>query len=534
MRSWKRWSTVVILTVIVLVVSGCGAPTPEAVQGQAVEQAATVVEVAEETAVPTAEPTPKVLTIGHHVEPRALEPFLDTTAAFQSVNASTIEQLVYFTPDGRDVVPWLAESWAWEDEGRTLVLNVKQGVKFHNGEAFGAEAAKFCIERLMDAKSYVQWTELFESVEVVGDYAIAIHFSEVEGSALAVLARASYVYAPEYYTQVGAEAFGQAPVGTGPYQFEDWVIGDHVTLKAFPDYWGGTPKLDQVVWRFIPEQAARIAALETGEVDLITNLTAGVRPQIENNPDLEVLWSPGLRMFGTFFDTRLDHPVADAKVRRALNYAVDKDGLVALFDGDAVKLHGQLQIESVLGWNPDVDPFDYDPDKARALLAEAGYPDGFEMDLKYTTNRYPLDTEIGQAVAGYLEDIGIKVNQIPLEYGEFSRQFREEESMGPTMQWGFLFAPDPHMAVVNFRPGTDYNRWPDNPRANELIQAGRATTDPVEREKIYQELRRIWNDDPIAIYLVVPNDLYAIRKSITGFVPSVMQVVWLWDVDLAE
>lgn len=544
-RKNKKWASVFALLIVgSLILSACGpTPTPEVIEKVVtkvvketviVEGTPQVVEK-EVTRVVTATPMPepKVLVVGHHIDPDNLEPFSNTTAAFQSVTASTIEQLVMFAPDGSGIQPCLAESWNWSDDSKTLELKLREGVKFHNGEDWNAEAAKFNIELLMNAKAYSYWVGEFESVEVVDNNTVAIHFTEPAGYALAVLARGGYVYAPKYYQEVGAEGFGSKPVGTGPYQFVEWVKDDHITCKAFPDYWGGTPKLDEIVWRVIPEQAARVAALQTGEVHLITNVVPGSVDQIEADPNLELFSIPGLRLFVTFFDMRLDHPVADAKVRRALNYAVDKQGLVALFDGQATALHGQYMAPGVLGYNPDLDPFEYDPEKAEELLAEAGYPDGFEMPLKYTVNRYPLDAEMGEAVASYLEAVGIKVERVPLEYGEFKRQFYEE-SMGPTMQWGLLDPPDPHIMLSTFDKGSRFTRFPDNPRVFGLLAEGKRESDPKKREKIYQELLQIWNEDPLGIYLLVPNDLYAIREGVIGFEPRVDQVVDLRNVDLMQ
>lgn len=541
-RKNKKWASFFALLIVVsLVLSACGpAGTPEVIEKvvtQVVKETVVVEstpQVVEKVVTATPEPPePKVLVIGLNVDPQNLDPFSNTTAAFKSVTASTIEQLVMFTQDGSEIQPCLAESWTWANDGMTLELKLKEGVKFHNGEDFNAEAAKFSIELLMEAQPYARWVGEFGSVKVVDDYTVVIDFAEPAGYALPALARGSYVYPPEYYQQVGAEGFGSEPVGTGPYQFVEWVKDDHVTFAAFPEYWGGTPRLDEIVWRVIPEPAARVAALQAGEVHLITDLSPGSEEQIKADPNLELISVSGLRKFMTFLDSRLDHPVADPTVRRALNYAVDKEGLVALFDGHAKALRGQYLTEGIAGYDPDLDPFAYDPDKAKELLAEAGYPDGFEMDLKYTIGRYPLDGEMGEAVAAYLEAVGIKVNQIPLEYGEFRRQFYEE-FMGPAFQWAILPPADPHMTLVTFDEGSQFTRYPDDPRVFELIDAGRRETDLDERVKIHRELLKIWNEEPLGIYLIVTNDLYAIRKGVTGFEPGVMQVVYLVDVDLEQ
>ena len=516
---FRKVSVLVLLTVLLVLAGACAPAAPQqgAAQTDALEEA-----------------SEKVLTVGHHVDPINLDPYSNTTAAFQSVTAATIEQLVQFPPGEPEILPGLAESWTWSDDGMTLELHLKEGVKFHNGEDFNAEAAKFSVELLMAAVPYERWVGEFESVDVIDENTIAIHFSEAAGFALAALARGGYVYPPEYYQEVGPEGFGGAPVGTGPYQFVEWVKDDHITFEKFPDYWGGEPALDQIVWRVIPEETSRLAALQTGEVDLITNVTPGSMQPIQSDEDLQLYSIPGLRRFLTYIDSRLDHPVADPKVRQAMNYAVDKQGLVALFDDQATAMDGQYLPSTILGYNPDLDPFTYDPEKAKELLAEAGYPDGFDMTIKYPIDRYPLDNEMGETVAAYLEAVGIRVKQIPLEYGEFRRQHVEEESMGPAWMWGLLTPPDPHMTLSIFGEGSLYTRYADDAHVFSLIEEGKRETDPAKREAIYQELMQIWNEQPLGIYMISPNDLYAAQQSVTGFVPRSDQVVDLSSVDIEQ
>lgn len=476
----------------------------------------------------------EVLIVGHHVDPINLNPMSNTTAAFQSVTAGTIEQLVYFEPEGSDIVPGLAESWGFSDDGLVLTMQLKEGVKFHNGEDFNAEAAKFSIEQLKASPPYERWMQEFGDIEVVDDSTIAINFTEPTGFALAALGRGSYVLPPAYYTEVGAEGFGLSPVGTGPYKFVEWVKDDHTTFEAYDGYWGGDPALDRIVWRVIPEDAARTAALQTGEVNLITNVSPGQANTIRSEENLELVAIPGVRVFMTYLDSRLEHPVADPAVRRAMNYAVDKAGLVALFDGEARALHGQYLLPGITGYDESLDDFAYDPEKAKEMLAAAGHPDGFSMTLKYPIDRYPLDKEMGETVAAYLEAVGIDVEQVPLEYGEFRRQHVEEETMGPAWMWGLATPSDPHMMASLFGQGSIYTRFPDDERVFNLIDQGMRETDQAKREQIYKDLMKIWNEEPLGIYMIVPNDLYGVTSTVEGFEPRTDQVVDLRGVELGQ
>ena len=474
------------------------------------------------------------LVVGHHVDPTTLDPISNTTAAFQSVTAGTIEQLIYFEPSGSKVVPGLAESWQFSEDGMALTLNLKQGVKFHNGEDFNADAAKYSLETLKASVPYERWVQEFGEIEVVDDNTVRINFTEPTGFAEAALARGSYVLPPAYYAEVGTEGFGLNPVGTGPYKFVEWVKDDHITFEAFEDYWGGEPALDRISWRVIPEDASRLAALQTGEVHLITNVSPGQANSIREGEGLELISIPGVRIFVGYMDSRLDHPVANPTVRRALNFAVDKEGLVALFGGEARALQGQYLLPDIMGFDETLHPFAYDPEMAKQLLAEAGYPDGFPMTVKYTINRYPLDREIGETVSAYLEAVGIDVEQVPLEYGEFRRQHVEEESMGPMWIWGLATPSDPHMMASLFGQGSVYTRFPDDQRVFDLIDQGKRVSDAVAREQIYKDLMRIWNEEPLGIYLIVPNDLYGRRAEVEGFEARTDQVVDLRSVGLAE
>jgi peptide/nickel transport system substrate-binding protein len=343
------------------------------------------------------------------------------------------------------------------------------------------------------------------------------------------------MYPAEYHAEVGAEEFGAAPIGTGPYVFTAWNRGSSVEFEANPEYWGNAPQLAGIRFQIIPEEAARVAALEANEVHIITNLSDTSGERIEGNSDLVWVSREGARQFATFFDTRIESPVQDKLVRRALNFAVDKEALVQLFGGEATALQGQYLTPGALGFNPDVDPFVYDPDQAMSLLSEAGFADGFEISLAYTINRYALDKEMGETVAAYLEGIGLTVTQQPMEYGAFRDGFRGEVgALGPMYQWGLLTQPDPHWTLSPYQDGSDYQKMPDDPVAKDLIARGAESTDDAEREAIYQELVAHWNEDPIGIYLVVPNDLYATSASVTGFTPRRDQVLWLFDVGLSS
>jgi len=541
----------VILTVLISVLAGCGTPAPTAAPTTAAEKPTatpaaaaekpTDTPVAAEKPTDTPVPAPSrpggTLTVGHPTDPTELNPH-NTTAAYQSVFGQIVEQFVLFDTEKRGVKPWLITEWEWITD-KTLRIKLREGVKFTNGEDWDAEAAKYSLDLLSEARGYSFWVgDSYDRTEIVDKYTVDLYVNRIAGSWLAILARGGFAFPPKYTQEVGLEeGFYNEPVGTGPYQLAEWVRDDHITLEANMDYWGGPPPMDEVIFRVIPEEAARMAALETGEVDLVTMISAGSAKRIESNPDLVLAQRRGLRMFGTFFDMTEDYPVNDKRVRQALNYAVDKEGVAKLYGGYAAPMSPQWLTPDTIGYNPDLEGmYDYDPQKAKELLAEAGYPDGFEATIKYTINRYPLDKEMGETVAGYLEAVGIKVNQGPLEYGEYSRQHREidENPMGDMHQWGLLTPPDAFMTLILFRWNPDgprpYRHFGPNPELDELLDKGGDATDPAERIEIYKRATEIMAEDPPCIFLIIPIDLYGVSRKVVNFEPRADQVLWLHDV----
>ena len=471
-------------------------------------------------------PGKKVLVVGLHQEPQTLDPVATTTASYQSVTASTIEQFVYFGPDSAKIEPGLATSWKQIDP-LTLELKLRRDVKFSNGEEFDAESAVYSIKLMMMAKAYAIWTTEFAGAEPVDKYTVRIKTKRPSGMVLSGLARGGYVYPAKYHKEVGDAKFGTAPIGTGPYKFAEWQKGSRITFEPNPAYWGGPPKLGGIAWRIIPEESPRVAALQAGEVHLITNLSTASVSRIKSDSRLELVSRQGLRMFGSFFDELMDHPVKHKLVRQALNYAVDKQALVKLYGGEATVMEGQYLTSGTVGFNPNVKAYPYDPKKAKELLAQAGYATGFAMTLSYTIDRYPLDKEMGQAVSAYLDAVGLKVTQMPLEYGKYRDNFRAGPGKaGPIFQWALLTPPESSMTLNMWAKDVpDYRRFVSKPEIDELLEAGSRETDEKRRAELYQKLVAVWHEDPHCIYLLVPNDIYGKSKDLKGWQAQSDQVV---------
>lgn len=475
------------------------------------------------------------LTIGQSVDPPTLDPF-DTTAPYISVFAQICEPLMFWDSDDEGsayIRMHLAESYEWLDE-TTLRFHLRDGIQFTNGEQFDAAAAKFSLELLFSAFNYSQWLEgLLDEVRAVDDNTVDILLAEPAGFLPSVLAMGSFQVAPTDHQTRGADVFNQSPVCTGPWLFGERVRDDHITLVANDSYWRGTPSFDQIVYRIIPDDNARMAALEAGEIDIAVNIPLAAADRIERNAGLQLVSIPSLRQFATFFDTDNPNaqPLHDVRVRMALNLAVDRVAICEqLFSGRCTPMAGQFLTSNHSGFNPNLEVFPFDPDRARALIAEAGYPNGFSVEYTYTVGRYPQDRQAGEATASYLRGVGLQVTEKTVDFPEWARQFdarpRETTALYTV---GFLFGQDGYLALLGYVPGARF-RTSIMPQGFDdgMARASRATSES-ERVGHLQSAMAAINAEPFAIYLYALDDLYGVRAGVEGFKPRPDQTIRLLD-----
>jgi peptide/nickel transport system substrate-binding protein len=482
-------------------------------------------------AAPSAQPARDTLTIAQFVDPPNLDPF-NTTAPYISVFAQICEPLIYWDSDaaGNAVIKkLLATDYRWLDDLR-LQFKLRPGVRFSNGEPFNAEAAKLSLEQLFAAFNYSQWLkDLLKEVVVVDDTTVTLVLTRPAGHVVSVLAFGSFQIAPKDFRARGREAFNQSPVCTGPWVFKEHRKDSHITLTANPAYWGGTPRFRTITYRIIPDDAARVAALETGEVDIAPNVPHSAAARIERNASLKLLSIPSLRQFATFFDT--DNPKAkplhDVRVRLALNLAIDRGAICKqIFAGRCTPMDGQHLSKWHSGYNPALQAYPYDPAQARKLLADAGYGGGFEVDYTYTTGRYPLDKQAGEAMASYLRAVGLKVNERAVDFPQWAREFDANPRQTTALYTvGFLFSQDGYLSMLSFAQGKRF-RTSIMPRAFDaaMDQAARATDDAA-RTRAVQEAMAAISREPFAVYLYSIDDLYGVQRWAQGFTPRPDQTI---------
>lgn len=472
-----------------------------------------------------------VLTVGAGVFPKSLQTGQSSFAAL-SLIAQTNEALVGRDDQG-NLHPGLAEAWEPIDD-TTMRFTLRKGVKWHDGTEFTAKDVVFTINRIVDpATAYGLLARIGQvsGAELVDDHTVDIKTKSV----FPTLARAlsDIVIEPEhYYAAVGAEAVVQHPVGTGPFVFARYVPGDRYELTANPDYWGGAPKVDKLVIREIPEAATRVASLIAGETQIIEEVPVDLIEQIEASGNAkveEITTSAGLILT---FDVRTP-PFDNPKVREAFDYAIDKPTIFeAILKSKGELLDGQLLTKATLGHNPDISARPYDPEKARALLEEAGFDFNTTVSIATQSGKYTSDVDIVNAVVGMLGDIGVQATVNVVEGGVWS-QMTQAKDYGPMYMIGWYSLGDADFASVWFTELGKRSVW-INPEYDALFTEARSTTDETRRIAAYNRMMEIMHTENPAIFLFGLPSLYGVSDAISGYSPASDKVLRAAKVSIAE
>jgi peptide/nickel transport system substrate-binding protein len=492
--------------IVAMVLVGCAAqPVPSATGQQAEDQQAMEAE--------------KELVIVQGTEPWTMDMQWVTAQVIVNVG-NHIQQTLLDYDHSMTLQPNLAISWE-QLEPTVWQYKLREGVQFSNGEPFNAEQVKFSFDRVMapDSDSMRKGeTRYVSSVEVVDDYTVNFHTAGII-PLFDLYVTAKFPIVPQgYITENGAEHFATNPIGTGPYVLEEWVKDDHITLRKNPSYWGEEPKIDVLTFLTVPDISSRVATLLAGEADIATDLQPATVQEVENREGLSVVSRPGMRSVFLLFNTQIESPVTDRRVRQAINYAVDKDVIIeSILDGFGKKLEGQVLSEEYWGYQAALEAYPYDPAKAKELLAEAGYPDGFDLRIVSPRGRYMMDAEISQAVAGQLKDVGINVTVDTLEWGVFSEEQYSHEG-GPVFLLGYMTVPDAARMLSIWHSTHPNDQHPDA-KFDALSDAAINETDVDARREVIKEAVEYFREDAPVVFLHQQYILWGVHDRVQNFAP---------------
>ncbi len=441
-----------------------------------------------------------------------------TTNIFQNVVETLVER------DG--TTPMLAESWELLDDV-TWQFSLREGVSFTNGEPFNADVVKFSIERIMredneNSAALNLFTDAIASVDVVDDSTVNIVTTRPFPDLLDLLVGA-YMLPSGIADDPNFDANG---VGTGPYMLESWTVGEVLTLVRNPDYRGEQPFFSRVMYRTVPDTSVRTTEMRTGQADIIIQVPIEDLGRL-NEPGIEIVRIPSTQSMRIHLNAG-EPPFDDVRVRQAMNYGIDRATILDTLLEGAGRLMASPSGPEIFGYDPDLAPYPYDPDKARELLAEAGYGDGVEVTLQFTENRYVRDRAIGEAITAQLAEVGINVNANFSEFSQWLQLFNQEGNgfMVVAQEDNVLTLMAPNFASTN-QSFKRYNYA--NPEVDRLIEEASAELDTDKRLELYRELNQVLHDDAPWVFMWNPEDSYAISDDIHGFAPNGVGYFYIYD-----
>jgi len=468
-------------------------------------------------AAPTAAPAAKAsaatgeATLVLGVDAESMDPLVTTNAFSRSMMKAMFDTLVTLDPQLAPL-PALAVSWETPND-TTCRFNLRQGVKFHDGSPFNAEVAKYSLERFVDPNTKNPEAAVLKpitSVVVIDQNTLELTTDGPFAGTLSAVQNA-FMMSPTAVQAAGADV-AKRPVGTGQYKFVEWIPGERLVIEANPDYWGTKAKIQRLVWKPVTEASTRIVALRTGQADLIANIPPQLMDQV-SGPDMKLERVPGI-LIGIHFNFEMK-PFDNLKVRQALNHAVNVDEIIQFVLGGAGTRLASATKPGMLGHDPDLKPYAYDPERAKQLLSEAGFPSGFEATLDAPTGRYLNDKAVAEAIVGQLNKVGLNITLNLPEYPALVQKI-----VGHTSQFYLIGSVEPATEIAfprAFKTGGAFHQGYNNPEVVDLIDRGNRSLDRQARTEIFKQVNQKVQQDAPWIFLYAQQDTYGLRTRLQGF-----------------
>jgi peptide/nickel transport system substrate-binding protein len=422
-------------------------------------------------------------------------------------------------PDLAAELPKLVSPTVWE-------VKLRKGVKFHNGEEFNADSAKFSLERVktpaLRASSNFR---PIDRVEIVDPYTIRVHTSKPWPTFITIMTfDQPAMYPPKAYAGKDSAFISKNPIGTGPYKFVRWSKDEEIALEANQQYWHGAPKIKTVVFKPIPDDAVRVAALQNGEVDVAVNIPPHLANIIANHPKVFLSTAPSIRTLQLMFVTheydaqhKLIGPykgvTVDKRVRQAIAYALDADEIIkTVLDGRAIRTATMLT-PLHFGYDAGLKPIKQDLARSKKLLAEAGYGGGLDLTLNSPQGRYVRDKEVAEAVAGQLTKAGIKTTLRTFEFVNYLNNYVYPHKPGPVwlIGWGTPTLDAETVYAPLFRTGSNLGNY-HNADFDGMVDQAQTMMDEKKRLEIYHRINKLWIEEMPAVPLYQQMDLYGASR----------------------
>lgn len=450
-----------------------------------------------------------------------LSPILTNDTASTYVLRTIYETLFVKDAKTGEIKPLLAEGYENPDEN-TWIIKLKKDIKFQDGTPFNAEAVKYTFEKILDPATASPRASLIKSIaeiEVPDEYTVILRTSTPYGIMLTALAHPNLSIVSPTADQAVDINRNPKGAGTGPFVFKEWVSGDHVTVVKNEDYWAGAPKLDTATFKVVPEMSTAVSMLETGEADMLVRIPPEHLDRLKSNSEITVTELGGTSITYLGFNLEVE-PLNDLRVRQAIASAINVDEYIPTLNGLGYKSKGIIG-PKLIGYNEEIEDhgYDYDVEKAKSLLAEAGYPEGFKISL--TVGNTDTYTKIAPFVQAQLKKIGIEVTLNTMDWASYltyTKECKHEMMLGG---WGNVTGDGAELLYPQFYSGniggsnrTGYN----DPEGDALILKTRETVDQTERVSYLREANIKFTDEALWVPMYHGNVTMATRSKLKGVI----------------
>ncbi|QCR33751.1 ABC transporter substrate-binding protein [Lysinibacillus sp. SGAir0095] len=531
MKKSKLWSLgLFLLLALSVVLAACSAD-----EGTTEEPTETNEETTDGTTTEeTEEAVPQTLVFGRGGDSVSLDPAIVTDGESFKVTENIYETLLNFGEQDTTVNPGLAKDWEVSEDGLTYTFHLQEGVKFHDGTDFNAEAVVKNVERwkggaeeqfyYFHSMFKAEGEDIIASVEATDDLTVVFTLSRPQAPFLKNIAMSPFGIASPTAFEAAGESFGDNPVGTGPFKFVEWKRNDSITVAKNEEYWQeGLPKLDTIIFRAIPDNSARLNALMTGEIDLADGINPSDASTVESNADLQLIERPSMNV-GYLGLTNTRPPFDNKLVRQAVNYAIDKQAIVDAFFQGRAEVAVNPMPPSIGGYNEEIAGYEYNPEKAKKLLAEAGY-DGSEIELwamPVPRPYMPDGQKVAEAIQKNLSDVGIPSKIVTFEWATYLEKAKNGEADAFLLGWtGDNGDADNFIYTLLDKDtiGSNNYAYYSSDEVHELLIAAQSEIDEEKRADLYKQAQEIIHEDAPWVPLAHSIPLLAGKKGVTGYLP---------------
>jgi peptide/nickel transport system substrate-binding protein len=482
--------------------------------------------------------TKDTLVFGRGGDSTSLDPSRVTEGESFKVTVNLYETLLNFGEQDTTINPGLATEWEPSEDGLTYTFKLREGVKFHDGTDFNADAVVKNFDRWAngDTEKFPYYDSMFggfkgdeghviESVTADGDSTVIIKLTRPQAPFLKNIAMSMFAIASPTAFEKGDDQFERNPVGTGPFKFVNWKPNETITIEKFDDYWDeGLPKLKRIIFSSIPDNSARLNALLAGDIELADGINPSDGKSIEDNEKLQLFERPSMNV--GYLGLTVTRPPFDKKeVRQAINYAIDKQSIIdSFFEGRANVAKNPMP-PSISGYNNDVEEYEYNPEKAKELLKAAGLEEGFEMELwamPVPRPYMPDGKKVAEVIQKNLADIGITAKIVSHEWATYLELASKGDADAFMLGWtgdngdadNFLYT-----LLDKDTIGSNNYTYYSNDKLHDILMAAQTEVDEDKRNELYKEAQTIIHEDAPWVPLAHSTPLLGGAKDLSGFVP---------------